>query len=362
LKIAIFQPSIPVYREHFFDVLAGKLELQVFASCVPNDKILDATSKNMGWLTHLPAIHTIKNIFHWQSGVVAIGLTKFDVVVIDGDVRYLSNIVLLLKARLCGVPVVWWGHYRSSTSKNWRVLLRLFLLRLSNAVLFYTDNEVALFKKKFPKSVIRVGALNNGLDNSKIISNREKYVSQFRKNEILFIGRLTKKAEIDVLVRAVAQIRDVDIKVHIIGDGPLLKTLKQLSRELNIQSTFHWHGIVVNESSISTIANRCKLFVYPGAVGLSVIHAMNYGLPIITHGDELAHMPEYYATKKKKVGMCFERSSVKSLASVISLMLTSRELDDYSSAAISITSNSFNSRDMSRRFMTLLEEVAGNGT
>ena len=40
-----------------------------------------------------------------------------------------------------------------------------------------------------------------------------------------------------------------------------------------------------------------RIFVYPGEVGLSLIHAMAYGLPCLVHSDRLKHMPEISISK-----------------------------------------------------------------
>ena len=73
---------------------------------------------------------------------------------------------------------------------------------------------------------------------------------------------------------------------------------------------------MAEEPDIAQIANRCRLFVYPGGVGLSLIHAMAYGLPSIIHDDRWRHMPEIAAFQDGRTGRTFEREDPGSLASV----------------------------------------------
>ena len=70
-------------------------------------------------------------------------------------------------------------------------------------------------------------------------------------------------------------------------------------------SKINWYGKLIDEKDISNIANRCRIFVYPGAVGLSLIHAMAYGLPCLIHSDRCNHMPEIAAFSHGKTGLTF---------------------------------------------------------
>ena len=53
----------------------------------------------------------------------------------------------MLKVKFGG-KVAWWSHYRSSTSKTWRMSLRLRLMQIANGIVFYTEEEVNEYLSK----------------------------------------------------------------------------------------------------------------------------------------------------------------------------------------------------------------------
>src|SRR5690606_35591262 len=116
-------------------------------------------------------------------------------------------------------------------------------------------------------------ALNNGVDVEPIQALRKPYSAE-RGREILFIGRLTAKAELPLLLEALALDRLRGAHLHVIGDGAMRGSLEEHARRLGIDERISWHGGTTDEKAIADIANRCRIFVYPGDVGLSLLHAM----------------------------------------------------------------------------------------
>ena len=64
-----------------------------------------------------------------------------------------------------------------------------------------------------------------------------------------------------------------------------------------------------NEEEISKLYNFCRCFVYPGEVGLSIIHAMSYGLPAIIHNNINHHNPEHAAFTNEVNGLVFDENN-----------------------------------------------------
>src|SRR5205085_9067419 len=55
-------------------------------------------------------------------------------------------------------------------------------------------------------------------------------------------------------------------------------------------------------------------FVYPGSIGLSLLHAFGYGLPVITHADRRRHGPEIAALVHEWNGLECDAASPAALA------------------------------------------------
>ncbi len=359
-RVTVLQPVVPVYRLGFFDRLAERIGggFKVFASDLDAGVITDRQSSR-AWETKLGPIVPVFFGVDWQVGALRIPVNRGDVVVIWGSARCLSNILLLLKAKFAGAHAVWWGHYRSSTSRGLRTALRFLVMKVSTHIMFYTDREVRDYLEE--NSHInsgRVFALNNGIETREIKNLRLAYDARNRKRRLLFIGRLTSKTDLGHLLQALAEPCCADVSLDIIGAGPLEVCLREEAVKLKIGDRVFWHGATVDETKIALIANQCVAFVYPGAVGLSLIHALNYGLPAIVNDDRRANNPEIAAMTDGLNGFAFQSGSVKSLSATISIALSDIErLNVMSKAAIETTERSFHIEDMVDRFCLALETI-----
>lgn len=359
VSVIIVQPAIPSYRVPFFNRLAERLgtDFRVYASHEPSLGALNACDKPHAWQRPLMPLKSVLPGLNWQPGVIAIPLEKGDILVVSGQPRTLSTLVLLVKARASGARTIWWGHFWSSTSKRWRAVIRFALMSLSEVILFYTDQEVD--ESRARGSITRqkkVYALNNGLDTKYISQFRDDYDPQARNRDLLFIGRLIDKAEIELLIRALATPECGEVTADIIGDGPHLPKLRQLAQKLGVSGRIRWFGSIIKEDEIARIANQCKIFVYPGSVGLSLIHGFAYGLPAIVHNDRWTQMPEIAAHQPGRTGSGFESRSSSSLANAIAGLLSQPDrLKAFSDQALEVVTSSYNVDDMTQRFCALVE-------
>ena len=358
-RLLIVQPIVPFYRIDFFAKLNSALDqkLTVFSGKGALPGMRDIES--FAWHHYVGNVRPIFFGLDWQSDVLGIELNRGDVLIVCGAPRSLSTIFLLIRARWLGIKTIWWGHYWSASSKKWRFKIRKFFFNLADSLLFYTDLELKEFLEGISRnSWTAISCLNNGIRNEEISSLRAEYKPHLREYSIFFIGRITKKAQIDLLLRALGQDKLKKISLEVIGSGPELERLQGLAINLGISSRVSWHGELTDEQAISHIANRCKLFCYPGAVGLSLIHAMNYGLPVVVHSDRYKQMPEYSAFLKSKAGWSFSRNNYVSLEEVLTDKLNDHDgLLEASHRAIKTVTNSYNTNDMVYRILKLLKSI-----
>ena len=359
-KITIVQPSVPSYRVPFFNRLREHYgnRFSVYAS-MGGLGVLTQREKPFVWERWIGPIKMLPLGVEWQAGALSIPVSDGDVLVVSGSPRTVSTYLLLLKAKLRGAKIVILGHFRSSTSRPWRMWLRLKLLCLADIALFYTDREVESASR-----VVKCGkhfhcaALNNGLDTKEISAYRHAYVAKQRERRLLFIGRLTEKAQLDVLLRAMAQPELTGVCLDVIGSGDLLQELQEMAGRLGLKDRVVWHGGMIDEQKIAAVANCCRLFVYPGAVGLSLIHGLAYGLPAVIHDDESSHMPEYAALEDGENGARFEMANSGSLAATIASLVDEEErLNNMSNKALETTSRSYNTENMAERFFSAIRQL-----
>ncbi|MER8578400.1 glycosyltransferase [Mesorhizobium sp. M1423] len=261
-----------------------------------------------------------------------------------------------------GAKTVWWGHYWSATSRKWSSWLRLLVMRFADVVLFYTDKEVEVHRATARHNDRQVVfGLNNGIETVAIEKFRIPYNVDQRPRDLLFIGRITEKSEIDLLLNALTYPQCASVTLDVIGAGGEKDALQRRLADRHLDGRVVLHGGLTDEARISEIANQCKLFVYPGGVGLSLIHALAYGLPGVVHDDRKTHMPEIAAHEEGVNGCLFRKGNAESLADTIATALESpEELNRMSGAALNTVGDSFNTADMARRFLKMFRDIAAS--
>ena len=106
---------------------------------------------------------------------------------------------------------------------------------------------------------------------------------------MVFTGRLTKSKRIEFLLKSFKELYHLDneFTLSVIGDGELDKAV-ELSK--NFPVTFH--GEIIDNVKLAEIYTNCDLYVFPGFVGLGIVHAMCFNLvPVVIRCE--FHKPEY---------------------------------------------------------------------
>jgi glycosyltransferase involved in cell wall biosynthesis len=136
---------------------------------------------------------------------------------------------------------------------------------------------------------------------------------------LLFIGRLTPRKKLEELILAVSLLHRMGTKVNllIIGDGIEKLKLTRLVNQNGLEKFVVFFGECYDEAELAPLIALSDLCVSPGDVGLTAIHSLSFGTPVITHNDPIEQMPEFEAIVPGYNGMLFNRGSVDSLADTI---------------------------------------------
>jgi glycosyltransferase involved in cell wall biosynthesis len=343
IKVDIYQPFLTHYREAFYRQLAHseKLHFHIHTGSLPpaHSWLKSADCSNFSGITLVPNIRLPFGQCIWQKGLkLQLSSGRGDVIVIYGGPRMLSNFPLIWKARCRGIAIVWWGHGWSATSKPWRAWIRRFLMRrLADVFLLYTDREVDDFKKMgFPSN--RLFATNNTIDQEPIrqaiLKWPESRLVEFRKEQgydektsiLLFCSQIGKKTELEVALRALATPGLKKAVLVIIGDGPFRSQYERAAVELGVADRVRWLGAMYDEDALAPWFLSARCFVYPGAIGLSLLHAFGYGLPVVTHGEMKHQMPEIAALRDGQNGLLFEHGNSDDLAQKAASLISDTQL------------------------------------
>lgn len=119
---------------------------------------------------------------------------------------------------------------------------------------------------------------------------------------------------LDILIKALSLLKDIEMTVHIGGDGKFLSTFKDLANELNVTGKCVFYGEIKPER-IQDFYSKLDFYVLPSrdeTFGVVVVEAMACGLPVIA---SKCGGPEEIITKES--GVLVEKENPRELAMAI---------------------------------------------
>jgi len=148
--------------------------------------------------------------------------------------------------------------------------------------------------------------------------------------DVIFVGRLIRAKGVDMLLRAIACLRENhwEGSVAIVGDGPERKNLESLSKELGIQDIVKFFGRIESDEEVISLMKSAKVFVYPtapeGGWAINIIEANACGLPAIS--VQAGNLGTNEAVIHGYNGLLIPEQSAKLLGEKIKLILEDESL------------------------------------
>jgi glycosyltransferase involved in cell wall biosynthesis len=368
-RVHVAQPVVPHYRVPFFDALSAKLGDRLLVSASNTHK--SGPSSAPVRRPYLDLQHDCSGLLGgrllWQRDLhLQADFGPGDVAVVAGNPRYLSTFRFAYQARKRGVGLVIWAHLWSPTSTRLRTALRRRLFESADVVLTYTDYEAEQLRAAIGARVAVFGA-QNAVDQEALRDARNAWsperLAEFQRTHALtgrqvlvFCGRLRSvpPTHVDVLLAAMAQLvkKNPDYLLVIIGDGADRGRLERIAGDLGVAANIRWLGAQYDESANAPWFMSAFCNVYPGAIGLSMLHSLGFGLPVITHSDRLQHNPEFAALRPGWNGLVFSPGDPSDLARQVELLRTDGDLRRaMSENALRTVNEDFSLGNMVERFI-----------
>lgn len=100
--------------------------------------------------------------------------------------------------------------------------------------------------------------------------------------KVLFLGRLEKRKGLDVLIQAMARIRDLDATLLIAGTGPEERACRNLARDIGVRAEFLGR---LADDDLPRAYKSADVYCAPGlggeSFGIVLLEAMSAGTPIV---------------------------------------------------------------------------------
>lgn len=338
LRVVIQQPALAKYRVPVFRQLANRPGIDLLVA-YGNERGIQNVKPEGFKAVEVPLSErsVLGSTMRWHSAHYKFAKrSKADVVVLSWSTRYLTLVPALIRARWNNVGAVLWGHGYSKTETPLREQARGAIADFADAVMFYNHTTAQRFIDRGFSSPERVFVALNTLDTSGIEEAKRLWQSDparlqaFRQEKkltgpvVLFVSRLNADNRVDMLVRAAAIMHKTipDLKVVIVGSGPEAEALKSLAGSLGVGDVVHFAGAVYDERELAPYFLSAGVYCYPVNIGLSLIHAMAYGLPVVTSDRMTAQNPEIEAFREGVNGCCYQDGSVEAMAKLLGSILS----------------------------------------
>lgn len=264
-----------------------------------------------------------------QRGLVRLALRgDIDQIIYLGNAAWPSTWLSAAVARLMGKRVWFWSHGWTRPEAGFKDQVRRWFYKLAHGLLLYghVAKNLGVAKGFAPESLY---VIYNSLDyeaqkqarsrvtDQRLDELRKQLFDQPDRPVVVCTTRLTALRRLDLLMRALDLLtrEGHHVNLLLVGDGPQREPLKQMARQLRLGVNFF--GPCYDEQALAELVMCAHATVAPGQVGLTAMHSLAYGTPVITHDDVDEQMPEWEAIIPGQTGDFFTRGDVRDLAEVI---------------------------------------------
>jgi glycosyltransferase involved in cell wall biosynthesis len=288
-------------------------------------KLMDYENELKGYKGTLKYIPLFGKIYY-LSGSLKLALKEYSYYLVTGEVVCVSTWLLLIINRLLRKKTYLWTHGFYGDENFIESELKKLFFKMSTGVLLY-GNRARQIMLDHGFSSAKLNLIYNSLDYSSQKSIRESFNDDaifkeiFKNNlpTVIYIGRVQKKKRLDLLIKAISKLNSEGTKLNlfIVGDHVFTENLEKLPDSLNIADYVRFYGPCYDEVEAGRFLFNASVCVSPGNVGLSVVHSLSFGTPVITHDNFSKQMPEYEAIISGITGDFFRDGSLEDLSAKI---------------------------------------------
>lgn len=284
-------------------------------------------------------VNSSKNKFKFIRGVLNILNIKKKILEVNPEIVHVQSLMypvfapLLLRHKypiVCTIHSLyamdvkaaeWTGYSEYIYRKILSLLERMIVLKsLPNIIIVAPPLKDRIANRTNAK----IYTIPNGIDLKDVQNISPKPIEH---PSILYVGRLTKRKGVDVLLRAIPIIKKSipNLSLYIMGAGPLEDELKELVKELNVEENVKFLGFVSEEEKYS----------YYKSVDICVVPSVDYDYaPVVLPEAMACEKPVIasnvggipFVVEDGKTGLLVEAGNVEELTEKIIMLLQNEYL------------------------------------
>ena len=338
----------PLYRKSIYAAIDNEFDAQFCFSDMKSDiKKMDYSDfKNKPIIVYDRFVPLL-----FRFGIIKLAFKDYHSYLVIGDAN-ISYLFFIPLCHLMGKKVYAWGHgYKTFQGKIGR--FQKWLAKHFDVYFTYGEGgKRRMIDLGIPANKLEViyNSLNDGVDGTKQLECQSNRISRHFKNDfptLVFVGRLTEVKQLDWLIRAQAfhKSQGLNYNLLIVGDGVERRKLEQLVKDYVLTKQVWFYGQCYDDNELSVLLYNSSLCVSPGNVGLTALHAMSYGTPVISNDDFESQMPEYEAIVPGKTGLLYKKGDFNDFCKKIEDWLSDKiERNVVRQNCYEVINNHFNSK------------------
>jgi len=156
--------------------------------------------------------------------------------------------------------------------------------KLPDKIISVSEHTTKNLIEKLKVNPEKIITIPNGIEFNKI----QKVNPAKESSDIIFAGRLLSHKNVDLLIKAVKIIKEnsnKNIKCAILGEGPELEDLQQLTKKLKLEKNIKILGFIKKSDDVYSLIKSSKVFVLPSereGFGIAALEANACGIPVVT--------------------------------------------------------------------------------
>ena len=318
----------PLYRYTIYSAMNKEFNCDFFFGDSVFEPIQAFDVKNLaGYKGTIHAIKCFKN-YVWHTGIKAVFDKKYTDYVVTGSNNYLINWILLFYCVITRRRIYLWSH--GTSKEHFPILERMkqkLFYRLPDGIFLYARFNMPILEIlccNQDKVHIHHNSLNTA-EQSKIYSYLKEspvLYDHFQNNYpvIIYIGRIQKRKKVDQIIYALELLkkRGELINLVIVGEAANDNEIEKIVTDLRLLDQVWFYGACYDENINAQLIYNSALCVSPGNVGLTAIHSLTYGTPVVTNDNFVTQMPEFEAVIDGCTGSFFKEDDIEDLANEIS--------------------------------------------
>lgn len=339
LKVLVVYQVVQHYRKAVFVQLTqntAEIDYEIYAGNHDRDSSIrlleESDTEDQSSRVNLKALENVwvGRHFLWQKGLVKICASEeYDAIIFLGNMYFLSTWLGAIIAKFRGKKILMWTHGVRRIETGWKRILRLRFYNLADRLLLYGERARACLTAMGYEER-RLDVIYNSLDFdrmdncwSEMHEDRGKIRDKLSvgPNEIclIIVGRLSKNKKPEMLIEAARRLKldGQPIKILFVGKEENEGELISLSESSGVRSSCFFVGPCYEEHTLAEYFISADICVVPGDIGLTAIHALTYGTPVLTHDDFDSHGPEFEAIEAGVNGDFYRKGDVDSLCKLI---------------------------------------------